>query len=278
MFDEPTSIPEQSDDLQVDQDVDVDPQHEDTGMICKVCSQLIVGEYYDVNGQVTCTSCSERLAAVATGGSGSVRFVRATVLGVVAGAVGAAIWFGIRMGTGYELGLVAIGVGFLVGGAVRYGAKRRGGWVYQLLAVFIAYSAIIANYVPDSVVALSSGDSSSAQETVKQQGNNEGSAENAEIADRATEDDETIEDIKWEELSNVEKFIYVIFVFVTLFIFLLPQMAMSGDIIGLLFVAFAIYEAWKMNKRISLQITGPYTFAENSSLELDNGSTISSDI
>lgn len=39
--------------------------------------------------------------------------------GIVASAVSALIWAGITIGTGYQIGFVAIGVGFLVGFAVR---------------------------------------------------------------------------------------------------------------------------------------------------------------
>src|SRR5207245_910442 len=42
-----------------------------------------------------------------------------------------------------EFGLVAVVVGVLVGGAVRKGSNGRGGWRYQLLAMFLTYSAVV---------------------------------------------------------------------------------------------------------------------------------------
>src|SRR6266566_11816 len=57
--------------------------------------------------------------------------------------VGAAVYFGIAALTGYEFGLVAIVVGLLVGGAVRKGSNGRGGRRYQLLAVFLTYTAVV---------------------------------------------------------------------------------------------------------------------------------------
>ena len=48
--------------------------------------------------------------------------------------------------TGYEIGLVAIVVGLLVGGAVRKGSGARGGWFYQLMAVALTYAAISGSY------------------------------------------------------------------------------------------------------------------------------------
>ena len=48
----------------------------------------------------------------------------------------------IRKITGYEIGIVAIGIGYLVGKAVRKGAGGFGGTRYQVLAVFLTYAAI----------------------------------------------------------------------------------------------------------------------------------------
>src|SRR5215475_6321852 len=81
-------------------------------------------------------------------GSGVKRFCGALVLGVLAAMAGAGLYFAITALTGYELGLVAIVVGLLVGSAVRWGSQRRGGWLYQGLAMFLTYSAIITTYIP----------------------------------------------------------------------------------------------------------------------------------
>jgi hypothetical protein len=45
-----------------------------------------------------------------------------------------------------QIGLIAILVGFMVGGAVRAGSDRRGGVGYQLLAVLLTYLCISLSY------------------------------------------------------------------------------------------------------------------------------------
>src|SRR5207302_1730075 len=64
--------------------------------------------------------------------------------------VAAIIWYLIRKATGYEVGIVAILVGFLIGGAVRKGSGNRGGWVYQLMAVLLTYGCISASLLSDT--------------------------------------------------------------------------------------------------------------------------------
>ncbi len=115
---------------------------------CTRCRQPIAEAYYEIDGQVMCDRCRAAEVEWRTGGSRLGRVARATVLGLLAGAVGAAIYYAVLALTGYEVGLISIAVGFLVGIAVNFGAHRRGGWFYQLLAVGITYCAIVSTYVP----------------------------------------------------------------------------------------------------------------------------------
>ncbi len=117
---------------------------------CTLCSQPIGSQYYALAEHVICPACCERALAPLEG-SGFLRFLKATVLGIGAGLIGAAIWFAIRRVAGMELGLVALLVGFLVGKAVHKGAGNKGGLGYQLLAVAITYCCIAVNYMPDIV-------------------------------------------------------------------------------------------------------------------------------
>ena len=82
------------------------------------------------------------------------RFLRAALAGLVAAIAGAAAWYGLREVTGHELGVIAIALGFAVGKAVGWGSRGRGGWVYQLLAMFLTYSSIVMTAVPEVVGGL----------------------------------------------------------------------------------------------------------------------------
>lgn len=126
------------------------PPATDAGVsVCAACAEPITDVYYEANGKVVCPRCREAVAASMAGGSGVVRVLGAVGLGLVAAAIGAAVWYAVRVYTDSEWSLIAIGIALLVGGAIRYATGGRGGRAYQLLAVILTYVSICSNYVPD---------------------------------------------------------------------------------------------------------------------------------
>jgi hypothetical protein len=118
------------------------------GPSCGFCKRPIDDAYYELSGKVICATCRQRVEAAFRGGSPVARVILALVFGSAAGLAGAMLYYAIIRVTGLNIGLVAVVVGFLVGAAVRKGTGNRGGQFYQLLAVFLTYSAIVAMYVP----------------------------------------------------------------------------------------------------------------------------------
>ena len=57
--------------------------------------------------------------------------------------------WGVRALTDSDFALLTLVIGLIVGGAVRIGAERRGGWFYQLLAIVLTYVSIAASMAPD---------------------------------------------------------------------------------------------------------------------------------
>jgi len=62
--------------------------------------------------------------------------------GIVGGAIGAGAWGLIAYLTGYEIGWIAIGVGFVTGVGVAVGTKGRGGAMGGILAAVISLVAV----------------------------------------------------------------------------------------------------------------------------------------
>ena len=177
---------------------------------CARCSREIASEYHEVNGAIICPDCRAQLEAAAESGSGAGRLSRAAVFGLVGAIAGAALYYAILAITGYEIGLVAIAVGWLVGRAVQLGSGHRGGRACQVLAVLLTYLAIVSTYIPFILG---------------------GRIEIASVAGAGR---------------------------LLLFAMAAPFLAGFENLIGILIIGFALWQAWHMNGRAALVFSGPY--------------------
>jgi hypothetical protein len=123
-------------------------EYTDAAAVCPVCSEPIRGAYFLLGARKVCARCKHALVATFGRPIGVAGYVKGLAAGVAAGLLCAIGWGLIRTLTGYELGLIAIAVGWAVAEAMRRGAGR-GTRALQVAAVLIAYLAIIASYVPE---------------------------------------------------------------------------------------------------------------------------------
>ncbi len=205
---------------------------------CAGCGRSIPDTYYEAAGKIFCEPCRNGVMTSLQAGSGVSRMVKALLLGSVAAALSAVVWYAVVKLTGYELGIIAVAVGVAVGGAVRMGAERRGGWAYQTLAVALTYLAIAASYVPWVIEEFESKSAAAAAHTDDAQ---------AEVAPAAASGDAP-------PASRAAVLVGAIVLSV-----MIPVLqVMDGGFIGLLIVLFALYEAWKINKRQTIAFSGPF--------------------
>lgn len=220
---------------------------------CSSCQGRIASTYFQVGGAVVCETCRIAIESALAGGSGLGRFAKAVLFGGIAAVVGAGIYFAILALTGYELALVAIVVGFLVGAGVRLGAERRGGWLYQTLAVMLTYTAIVATYIPMMIRGL---EESPTDSDLAAPGDPDSPARSEPRgADGSEPAGESMQEM-WNSDDAVKRL--AVFIFIVFVAFVSPFMAGFENIIGLLIIAFALYQAWAMNKRSRIEISGPY--------------------
>lgn len=210
------------DSLQFERAEFADPQAAEAA--CAACGSRITDTYWEVGGRVACERCRAALVEAQGQGSPPGRFLKALLFGCAGGALGAALWYVVRVVTHYELGLIAIVVGFFVGTGVRSGSGGRGGRLYQCLAVLITYAAIASTQLPDIYAAIS-------------QGAREG---------------------------NPDQSVSVVLVAVLSVAYAIAAPFLGGiqNAIGILIIGIALWEAWKINRRVSAAITGPYRLAE----------------
>ena len=115
---------------------------------CGYCARPIAGEYFDVSGRTTCAECRGTIAALMQVPPGAGPFLTAALFGMGAGIAGAAIYYAVIAVTNFEIGIVAILIGYMVGYTVRKGAGGRGGRRFQILAVVLTYLAVGLAYTP----------------------------------------------------------------------------------------------------------------------------------
>lgn len=232
------------------------------GVTCGVCANAITDRYYSAGDATFCEPCKQQFESWKNAEGGTGRFVRALVYGLGGGAVGAGIYYAILAITGYELGLVAIVVGVLVGGAVRAGSGRRGGWVYQGLAMALTYVAITSTYIPFVIEGLK--DVGEKEEVVAvESGAPTGDA--PPTADGAPAVVETSSAAAMPGPGDEEPLGAIAWIFIAILIVALamaaPILAGFENVIGWVIIGIALYEAWKMNKRVDIEFIGPFEVA-----------------
>lgn len=81
-------------------------------------------------------------------------FARGLLFGLGGALVGLAIYAGVVIFTGYEIGLVSLAVGFIVGRSVVLGSRGRTGTRYQVSAAMLTYFAVSMATIPVAVTYL----------------------------------------------------------------------------------------------------------------------------
>lgn len=221
-----------------------------TPTTCTFCGRPLIGEYYTLNGQVACGDCPATLEAHHRGSAGAAGVARAIGLGSAGGFVGAIVWWAIRRFASIEIGLIAIGIGHVVGLGVRRGSGGRGGRGFQILAVALTYFWITANYVPDIVqMVLARGEAQAVGEA--RSGSASGTPDTA-----AARGDDTDDQRDAAPPSTGGMLLGIAFLFGLAMA--APFLEGAGNIIGLLIISFGLWQAWKLNAAVPIAIEGPF--------------------
>jgi hypothetical protein len=221
---------------------------------CAVCQASIETEYFDVNGNVVCSRCRTAAESAATTPRGIVPLMTAGVFGLGAGLVGAVIYYAVMAIANLEIGIVAILIGYMVGYAVRRGARGRGGRRFQVLAVALTYASIALAYSP--MVFKQVLDTDRSARTALSATKSSGRSNNNSNTAAATQGERGAT----TKLSGGR--VLLSLVFVAAFIAALPVLGIIGSFPFGLISAFIIFiglkQAWTMTGVTRLQILGPY--------------------
>jgi hypothetical protein len=223
---------------------------------CAICGQPLAGTYYEINSRVCCPACHQRRVAPYENRPGPTGFLRAAAAGFGAAVLGAGIYFAVRAATGYEIGLISIVVGFLVGKAVHWGCRGHGSWLYQVLAVLLTYLAIVSTYVPAVYQGMQHGAEVRAHATAAssaQPATRAGAP--APAAGRRSQDAQGGDGL-------LRQLAYLVIGVLLLLLIAAAVPFLGGvGILGLIVIAVGLLEAWRLNRRPPLNVTGPHSIA-----------------
>jgi hypothetical protein len=228
---------------------------------CAACKQAIDETYYEANGVLLCPRCAEIIQAHLAGGSGLLRFARAGLFGFAGAVAGFGLYFGVLKLTGREIALISIVVGLVVGSAVRAGSRGRGGWAYQGLAVFLTYSAIVASYTAMIVPQVVAGLEKKQAAAQKKKGDAAAGPAKAAAAGPAKPADAGLVERPDRMPTTLGQAIVELLKLSAILLALLyafPIVAGFHQPIGLLIIGFALWEAWKLNRRTRVDFHGPF--------------------
>jgi len=208
-------------------------------VICSACQRAIDTEYFDVNGQVLCDRCRATAESALATPTGVEPFIVASVFGLGAAIAGAIVYYAVIAIANLQIGYVAILIGYMVGYAVRKGARGLGGRRFQMLAVVLTYFAVGLAYTP---VVFKQMETSRAASTAK--------APAKVVAQPQPNARVTTPSMLWAPL------VLLVFVFalqVLVVVGSLPFGFISGFIIFI-----GLRQSWRMTAAPQVQVFGPY--------------------
>jgi hypothetical protein len=110
---------------------------------CAWCTRGLNGSYFDVQNNRVCATCAERARRISPEDTRAA-FLRSVLFGSLAAAmVGMAYFSLFRMTGGSWMIFVSIGVGYVIGKAMRMGSNGAGGRRYQVMAALLTYIAVV---------------------------------------------------------------------------------------------------------------------------------------
>ena len=118
---------------------------------CQLCeADIPEGHQVEVRGKskrdqnaIICSNCASGIEQRLQAETENPNLILAVLAGLAAAAAGTLIWYGVVVITNYQVGFIAVGVGWLVAMAVVFGAGRKRGPALQAISVAITLVALI---------------------------------------------------------------------------------------------------------------------------------------
>lgn len=214
---------------------------------CAFCSTPLHSSYFLLDALPACEACRYRQEEQSHLGTGTSDLLRASAAGFGAAVAGSILYYAVAALTEHEYAIIAILVGVMVGSAVRWGSRHKGGRACQAIAMLLTYMAIATSYLPMALKQLP--DQKEAPATATQPATAPASGDPSPAPAKVTE--------AADEPLTASTFILGILALLA-FAAVLPFLAGLDSLVGLMIIAIALWQAWSLNKKKVLGITGPF--------------------
>jgi hypothetical protein len=188
---------------------------------------------------VVCDLCAKRIES-GQQAPPAASLGRAALYGAGAALAGCALYALVAILTGWEIGLIAIVVGVMVGKAVRHGSYGLGGRPQQILAVVLTYFAITTSFIPVLVY-----------QGIKERAALEQGKKDTGIAAPAVEE-------RHAPPMSPGKALFILLLVASAAPFLSLGSGGVGGLINLFIIFIGLRQAWRLTARPEILIMGPY--------------------
>jgi hypothetical protein len=118
---------------------------------CQLCeAEIPEGHEVEIQGRsrrapnsIICSNCASDIEQTMQAETENPNLIFAVLAGLAAAVVGVLVWYGVVVITNYQLGFIAVGVGWLVAMAVVFGSGRKRGLSLQAISVTITLVALV---------------------------------------------------------------------------------------------------------------------------------------
>jgi len=234
------------------------------GVACANCGTAITTEYFHVGSHPVCAPCRDLVQARFATPRGWGALAKSAVYGVGAAIAGAIIYYAVIAITNFEIGIVAILIGYMVGYMVRKGAAGRGGRRFQILALVLTYWSVGLAYSPIAFKGAEKAEKNAVAKTdsarVAPRDSAAASARDDSGLTRSPADATNGTKSTSPSMTGSKFFIGV--GAILLLTFVLPVLMVVGSLPSGLLSAIIIFiglrQAWRMTAAPVLTVSGPY--------------------
>lgn len=236
---------------------------------CSSCAGSISESYFTLGKSPLCAACKSAFEARSAAANRWRTFLIAAGAGLLAAVIGAVLYYAVIAITDYEIGIVAIVIGYMVGWAVRKGAGGWGGLRYQVLAVVLTYFAVGLAYTPLAFQGMQKSDDATVADSAaaaRATPADSAAAKAVAPADSLAASSLSTKTLTASPTSTEDAIsIWGALGALALLTFALPVMSvfssMPGGLLSAAIIGFGMRQAWQMTRAPEVQLKGPFRLA-----------------